>query len=185
MLHTWYCAQQVQQAHSVAASCSAAACRAAARTGVPASARPWVWAAALGLPACPPADAACSSSCQGGESSSSKDGTDEQLPTFSIKQDGWWRIPNQRDTAKLNLLCNAVKQQVCLWVSSIQVGLAYKSVHQERTPGLCLFCLQVTAVIERLASRLVQGLLVDVLTCADVQQMADNAHFFVFEEAIR
>lgn len=187
VLHMWYYAQQVQQAHSKATSCSAAACRAAARTGVPTSARPWVWAAALGLPACPPAEAACSCSCQGGESSSSssKDGTDEQLPTGSIKQDAWWRIPNQRDTAKLDLLCNAVKQQVCLWVSSIQVGLAHKSVHQEGTPGLCLFCLQVTAVIERLASLLVQGLLVDVLTCADVQQMADNAHFFVFEEAMR
>jgi hypothetical protein len=32
---------------------------------------------------------------------------------------------------------------------------------------------------------MVQGLLVDVLTCADVQQMADNAHFFVFDEAMR
>lgn len=30
-----------------------------------------------------------------------------------------------------------------------------------------------------------QAMLVDVLTCADVQQLADNAHFFVFEEAMR
>lgn len=30
-----------------------------------------------------------------------------------------------------------------------------------------------------------QGLLMDVLTCADVQQTADNAHFFVFEETMR
>lgn len=31
----------------------------------------------------------------------------------------------------------------------------------------------------------VQGLLMDVLTCADVLQTADSAHFFVFEEAMR
>jgi hypothetical protein len=123
VLHTWYAAQQVQQAHSIAASCSAAACRTAARTGVPASARPWVWAAALGLHACPPPDAGRSSSCQGGESSS-KDGTGGSFPAASTKQDAWWHIPNQRDLAKLELLCNAVKQQVCRWVSST------RAVHQ-------------------------------------------------------
>jgi hypothetical protein len=30
-----------------------------------------------------------------------------------------------------------------------------------------------------------QELLMDVLTCADVLQTGDNAHFFVFEEAMR
>lgn len=30
-----------------------------------------------------------------------------------------------------------------------------------------------------------QALLLDVLTCADVQQTVDSAHFFVFEEAMR
>lgn len=29
-----------------------------------------------------------------------------------------------------------------------------------------------------------QALLVDVLTCADTQQMADSAHFFVFQDAM-
>jgi hypothetical protein len=30
-----------------------------------------------------------------------------------------------------------------------------------------------------------QVLLTDLLVCADVQRMADNEHYFVFEEAMR
>lgn len=39
--------------------------------------------------------------------------------------------------------------------------------------------------MSNLTAAAVQALLLDVLTCADVQQTADNAHFFVFEEAMR
>jgi hypothetical protein len=117
VLHTWYREQQTQQAHSIAASCSAAACRASARTGVPASARPWVWAAALGLPASPP-NASNSEHCGGGSSGRTGAGPQvgDQLMQGEAAQgqrNAWWHMPNQRDKEKLEVLCNAVKQQVC------------------------------------------------------------------------
>lgn len=52
-LHPWFREQQVQHARRVAASGSAAACRAAARTGLPPSERAACWACALGLPPLP------------------------------------------------------------------------------------------------------------------------------------
>lgn len=120
VLHTWYREQQAQQAYSIAALCSAAACRAAARTGVPASMRPWVWAAALGLPASPPdVPSNCSDNCADG-SSSNRGGTGRQVgggrlmqdPAAHGQQNAWWHLPNQRDKEKLEVLCNTVKQQV-------------------------------------------------------------------------
>lgn len=116
VLHCWYRDQQVQQAHNIAASCSAAACRAAARTGIPASARPWVWAAALGLPACPPASTNSCSSHQGDSSTGSTAGGDSSqvalTVAITVKQDAWWHLSNKRNKEKLELLCKAVQQQV-------------------------------------------------------------------------
>lgn len=118
VLHSWYRDQQVQQAHNIAASCSAAACRAAARTGIPASARPWVWAAALGLPACPPTSTTSCSSHQGDSSTGSTASGGARSVPDTVKQDVWWHLSNQRDKEKLELLCSAVKQQVSIVGSS-------------------------------------------------------------------
>lgn len=108
VLHPWYNAQRVQQARSIAASCSAAACRAAARTGVPASERPWVWATALGLPGCPPRATAAGATTSSG-------GADSCQATPSAAEDqrtAWWHLPNLQNQERLQLLCEAVKQQV-------------------------------------------------------------------------
>ncbi|WIA13365.1 hypothetical protein OEZ85_006945 [Tetradesmus obliquus] len=155
VLHTWFREQQVQQAYRAAGTCSAAACRAAARTGLPASERPWVWAAALGIHAAPPAAttaaaaaaaATAKAACGDGSSSSQT-----QPPTDAAAlaaaaaaaadmHSDWWRFPSERDRQVLQLLCESVEQQV---------------------------------------------LLTDLLVCADVQRMADSEHYFVFEEAMR
>lgn len=165
VLHSWFREQQVQQAHRAAASCSAATCRAAARTGLPASERPWVWATALGIHAAPPdfsyssnpappADAKQQPSTRKGAAAGvaapgSSSPASQQPATGAVVAAGraasnrfpdWWRLPSQRDHQVLQLLCESVEQQV---------------------------------------------LLTDVLTCADVQRLADNEHYFVFEEEMR
>lgn len=126
VLHPWYREQQVQQAHSTAASCSAAACQAAARTGIPACKRPWVWAAALGLAARPPSthtgpDATGSrSSGSSHHVYSTQDCRDHgsheicNAEQEGSAQDAWWQLPSPRDHELLQLLCEAVKKQVCL-----------------------------------------------------------------------
>lgn len=162
VLHSWFKEQQVTQAYRSAASCSAAACRAAARTGLPPSERPWVWATALGIHAAPPhrnntsrtavpnsqstpdqQAAVAAAGSTGGRSQ------EIQAPICALQAaceaassslSDWWSLPCQRDQQLLQLLCESVEEQV---------------------------------------------LLTDVLTCADVQRVADDEHYFVFEETIR
>jgi len=97
VLHSWFREQQVQAARRVTASQSAAACRAAARTGLPPSERPAAWACALGLPPLP----AASSNGSGGGSSPGLD----------------WAGPypaSQRDDDVLRVLCEGVERQALL-----------------------------------------------------------------------
>jgi hypothetical protein len=113
VLHTWYRDQQVEQARNLAASCSAAACREAARNGIPASERPWVWAAALGLPAGSHVRGGSCSSGTGSISSSSCESASGSDQADCAGQRGvWWQLPSPRDDEKLQLLCSSVKQQV-------------------------------------------------------------------------
>jgi hypothetical protein len=124
VLHPWFREQQVQQAYRAAGTCSAAACRAAARTGLPASERPWVWAAALGIHAAPPAAAAAAVAAKvPPDSSSSNSSSQAQQATDAATlaaasaaaadiHSDWWRFPSQREQQLLQLLCESVEQQV-------------------------------------------------------------------------
>lgn len=105
VLHSWYRDQQVQQTRAIIASCSAAGCRAAARTGVPASERPWVWPTALGLAACPPGPDS--------RPAGSKAPQALHLPAAAgAEHNMWWHLPNAWHEERLRLLCTAVKKQV-------------------------------------------------------------------------
>jgi hypothetical protein len=127
VLHTWFREQQVQQAYRAAGTCSAAACRAAARTGLPASKRPWVWAAALGVHAAPPPAAAATAKAACSHANSSNSNSQAQPPTDAAAladaaaaaadmHSDWWRLPSQRDKQLLHLLCESVEQQVGWYV---------------------------------------------------------------------
>eukprot|EP00877_Chromochloris_zofingiensis_P003595 jgi/Chrzof1/13236/Cz07g25210.t1 len=83
MLHPWFREEQVDQAQRVLSASAPAACRAAARSGLPASARPHVWACALGLAG---------------------------LAKEGLTLRGF-RSPSRRDEDVLEVLCEGVEQQ--------------------------------------------------------------------------
>eukprot|EP00775_Hariotina_reticulata_P005725 gene5725-5965_t len=142
VIHVWFREQQVQQAQKAAMSGSAMACRAVARMGVPASERPGVWAAALGIQAAmttptdaaPPTDAPLSTAPLSAPDAP-VDGNDATVGSHDTKQ-----LAYTRDQAVFQLLCESVEQQ---------------------------------------------SLLTDVLVCAEVQHIASNEQYFVFEEMVR
>jgi hypothetical protein len=137
-MHLWFREQQAQQARKAAMSGSAMACRAVARLGVPASERPGVWAAALGMQTAlnTTTDAELTpTELLPVQAASSTDGSNDTGGQYDARQ-----LPSAEDLAAFQLLCESVEQQ---------------------------------------------SLLTDVLACAEVQHIADNEQYFVFEEMVR
>ncbi|KAI8462764.1 MAG: hypothetical protein J3K34DRAFT_527500 [Monoraphidium minutum] len=115
-LHPWFREQQVAQARRALASGSAAACRAAARTGLPPSERPAAWACALGLP--PPAGGGGGS---GGWEAGSGNGAQQQQQQQQQREGtrppgvglGCY-APSARDEGVFRLLCEGAERQALL-----------------------------------------------------------------------
>ena len=121
VIHPWFKEEQLHQSRHVLSAQSAAACRAAARYGVPPSERPSIWACAIGLKLDPPPEP--SSSSMGDVSgaytaAAGRGGGDGGSGIASSRGNGVgrvkWSKPSHRDEEVLALLCESIQRQQLL-----------------------------------------------------------------------
>jgi hypothetical protein len=115
VMHPWFKEEQLHQSRRVLSAQSAAACRAAARYGVPHSERPSIWACALGLKLdpSPPPDSSSSSGAYAVAAAGSSGSSGGGAGTSSSLRVSWSK-PSQRDEEVLALLCESVQRQQLL-----------------------------------------------------------------------
>lgn len=161
LFHSTYLQEQAERAGALASGRATAACRAACRRGVPASQRPVVWACALGLPLYGPGDASSIASSAAAAS--------HGVAARTAARRGATRPAAARG-------------------AGASAGAAASSAAPEAgaAAGLQAWCERDQQAFELLCRGVeAQPLLVDHLTCSDVEQVAESEHFFVFADSLR